>query len=147
MNLPKLKLGNISPRGLFVNHPVAFWIMFGIIILLSGIAIWGKWSFNYRIIDIKLDVNRNYCQQDSDCVLVSKYEGCCPGCEIEAVNIETKDRDMEVRNKLCSTKDYSCPKFNCVLSIDKWKAVCEQNRCVAKEKQPANVNTDNNVIL
>lgn len=30
--------------------PFIFWIIFGIVILLSGIAIWKKWSFNYKII-------------------------------------------------------------------------------------------------
>lgn len=39
----------VANRGFVANHPFIFWALFGIIILLSGIAIWGKWGFNYSL--------------------------------------------------------------------------------------------------
>ena len=132
MKLPKLELKN--------KPPFIFWVIFGIIVLFSGVAIWEKWGFDYEIVDIPTNVSnpvnsRDYCQQDSDCVLAAKYQSCCPNaCNKEAVNIETKKSEEETRNKQCGTKNYNCPEYECSSSAYNKQAVCEQNRCVVKEK-------------
>lgn len=112
-----------------------------IVMIILGIRYFNKsdiWKPNTPV-NVNNPVNgSNYCQQDSGCVLVSQYQGCCPnGCAVEAVNVETKNREEETRNKTCSVKDYSCPaKVMCELTYH--QAVCEQNRCVVKEKQIQN---------
>lgn len=84
---------------------------------------------------------RNSCRQDSDCILVSKFyfneygqSSCCPkNCEQEAVNVETKTKEVAERDKLCATKDYQCPvSEQCVKQS--LKAICENNLCVVKDK-------------
>lgn len=46
-----------SLRGFLANYPFTFLIIFGIIISLSGIAIWKKWSFDYKITNIRFDTS------------------------------------------------------------------------------------------
>ena len=76
-------------------------------------------------------VNRDSCQQDSDCVLAQKYEGCCSTCGVEAMTMKSKEMAEQTRNKQCAIKDFKCPLYECKQSVEQ-KAVCEQNKCVTK---------------
>ena len=74
-----------------------------IIIAIAITGILGVRYFNKSDIwkpNIPVNVNnqinsRDYCQQDSDCVLASKYDSCCFTCDMEAVSIQTSKLEIE----------------------------------------------------
>jgi hypothetical protein len=97
-------------------------------------------SGNNRVI-INNNQSRYSCQQNSDCVLVPKYDGCCPaGCESEVMTIKEQKISEQNRDKQynCNLKKMSCGFNEC--KPENKKAICEQNRCVAKEISPDKLN-------
>lgn len=125
------------------EHGVFALVAAAVVLLFFGSFLWisiQKPNHNINS-EPQPSADRNSCQQNSDCVLASKYysnkygqSSCCPmNCEQEAVNIMAKEKETKVRDEYCATKDYQCPKSEqCVKQS--LEAVCEQDKCVMKEK-------------
>ena len=56
--------------------------------------------------------------------------------------MKSKEMAEQTRNKQCAIKDFKCSLYQCKQIVEQ-KAVCEKNKCVAKE-QTTNVNIDSN---
>ena len=101
------------------------------VVIISGIAL--LLNSNKTIEDTQRQTSESltFCQQDSDCVLVSPLGNsvnyCCWGCLTFSVNKNQKEKYNELFSQGC--KEIECPPFAPGAACPILKTVCIKNKC------------------
>ncbi|MCX6722484.1 MAG: hypothetical protein NT094_00245, partial [Candidatus Staskawiczbacteria bacterium] len=74
-----------------------------------------------------IDKLKPECAADNDCVLVTKYDGCCPGCDQQAISRIAEIEQQVFLKKNCDEM-VICPEYVCTQQPE-YYAKCVDSKC------------------